>query len=67
LSGGEMMKAKLIIDMPEKCDHCRFFCQFEDGEDFCCALSFLKYFTDDEIDYVGSKRADWCPLEEMPE
>lgn len=52
---------KIEMDMPESCVLCRF--SHYDGEYVRCPYAYDKAIEDwDEAD---SKRAEWCPLEEV--
>ena len=54
-----MSKAVLIVEMPEKCS----MCHFVNGDHMCHAT----YKTFSAEDRPNEKRADWCPLKELPE
>lgn len=63
-----MSKAVLVMDMPEKCKYCPFQMVaydsdlFEEGECFCCfECQTVQEYVDKD------KKADWCPLRELPE
>ena len=62
-----MVKAVLVIDMPESCDMCDFADDTQPpryGERtlYCNAPGI----GDDVTDYIAC-RPDWCPLQELPE
>lgn len=62
-----MVKAVLVIDMPESCDMCDFADDTQPpryGERtlYCNAPGI----GDDVTDYIAC-RPDWCPLRELPE
>ena len=59
---GDVMKAILIMDMPDSCDKCPLFCSHY--SDMCCRGLYSR-----TIDYPYSEkfRQEWCPLKELPE
>lgn len=52
-----MSKAVLVIDMPEKCEKCRFYLNSPSVKHLC----YIKQQAFDE------ERPKWCPLKPMPE
>jgi hypothetical protein len=61
LSGGEMMKAKLIIDMPDNCSECRLWRFTQMGFMVCAANGKLLGAEN------SHEKPDWCPLEPISE
>lgn len=55
-----MVKAVLVIDMPEQvCQKCALCYETENDDEYlCCAVG--KFLPDGE-------KPDWCPLRELPE
>ena len=52
-------KSYLLVDTPMCCEECRFY-----DADWCTAFGgMVRDLTDVPTDY---KKADWCPLKEMP-
>lgn len=54
-----MSKAILVIDMPESCAKCPFVEHEDEGWLYCSIHNSDTAF--------AFKRADWCPLKELPE
>lgn len=58
-----MVKAVLVMDMPESCFGCNF-CHINSngGEDRCQALEVSR-----AVNSETYEKPDWCPLRELPE
>lgn len=56
-----MSKSILVIDTPECCDKCRFFCFGNYGAKRCSAKDQSIFLEDKK------KKPDWCPLLDLPE
>lgn len=62
-----MVKGIIVVDMPERCDDCPVEAYNEtfygDELNHLCPFEY-KGYTDD---VRGNRRADWCPIQHMPE
>ena len=52
-----MSKAILVMDMPEKCEKCKFNLHYPSVKQYC----YIMQISHDE------EKPDWCPLKEIPE
>lgn len=55
-----MAKGIIVVDIPENCYKCCASVSYGNGMGFCRGC-------ERNIDYILSRRPDWCPIKPMPE